>query len=260
MLRIKDWHKNFETERTATFKRRQQIDFSTDINGMALVWLLNNHENGPIHFAVWILICEWYASTTPPREGWITHNGKETGVPLEAKDLASIIHVSENHVEEALKRLSQPPINWITVERSVVRSAAQSMRSGQAASLIPSYPTPTNPNRLFDKFWKAWPKKVDKAKCQQWWDRNKPDEELVDLMIQNIEAMRETPQWEDKQYIPGPYKWLYGKRWEDELPTDDRFLTYDQMFVEINKGVLSQNDYEMIPQKEGNPLWKLKNC
>lgn len=235
MLRIKEWHKNFETERTATFKRRQQLDFSTDINGMSLVWLLNNHDDGPVHFAVWILICEWYASTTPPREGWITHNGKETGVPLEAKDLASIIHISENHVEEALKRLSQPPINWITVERSVARSAAQRMRSGQAASLTPSHLTSPKPNSLFDKFWETWPKKVDKAKCKQWWERNEPDEDLVDLMITNIEAMKKSSQWEDPQYIPGPYKWLYGRRWEDELPVAEEESSVDDFYDNLTE-------------------------
>ncbi len=144
VYQIKDWHKNFETERTATFKRRQQIDFSTDINDMILIWLLNEHENGPIHFAIWILLCEWYASTSPPRQGWITHNGKESGTPLTAKDLAIIIHMPENWVKEAFDRLSQPPINWITVERSRGTEYEQSMSSDNVASPTPSYPIPPN--------------------------------------------------------------------------------------------------------------------
>ncbi len=76
-------------------------------------------------------------------------------------------------------------------------------------------------NSSFEQFWEVWPKKIDKAKCKQWWERNKPDIELVDLMIQNIEAMKKTKDWEDRQFIPGPYKWLYGRRWEDEIPVEE---------------------------------------
>ncbi len=144
MLRIKNWRKNFETERTAKFKRRQQIDISTDLQDMNLIWLLTGHKNGVIHFAVWVLLCEWYAGTTPPREGWITHNGKKDGIPLEAKDLKLQIHISEAMIKESLERLLMPNIGWIEeipVERSGCAAQEQSISSKQAASPILSHPT-----------------------------------------------------------------------------------------------------------------------
>ncbi len=226
MLRIKDWHKDFETERTATFNRRQQIDIQTDLTDMNLIWLLTEHKNGASHFAVWVLLCELHAFTTKPREGWLSHNGKKDGIPLTPKDLSVKIHISEILITEALERLSSPKIGWvedIPVERSVCAAEEQPIRSTQAAPLISSLSLPDSilSNGLFEKFWKIWPKKEDKDKCRQWWKRNNPDEKLVDIMIQSVEAMKKTSQWENRQFIPGPYKWLYGKRWEDEISEID---------------------------------------
>lgn len=84
----------------------------------------------------------------------------------------------------------------------------------------------------FDRFWKAYPKKVGKGAAEKAFAKYKPDDALVEQMIRAVEAAKRTEQWrkDGGQYIPNPATWLNQKRWEDEppeipqTPYDDRGL------------------------------------
>jgi hypothetical protein len=83
-------------------------------------------------------------------------------------------------------------------------------------------------DELFDKFWKEYPKKIDKAKCKKWFDKNKPNEQLVNKMIETIVRFKNyAEQWkrDNGQYIPYPLTWLNGGRWDDELTVEVRQQT-----------------------------------
>ena len=74
----------------------------------------------------------------------------------------------------------------------------------------------------FEKFWKAYPKKRDKGNAEKWFNKNKPSEELTNLMIKQVERFKDTNDWkkQDGQFIPYPTTWLNAKMWEDEFETD----------------------------------------
>ena len=75
---------------------------------------------------------------------------------------------------------------------------------------------------IFESFWKVYPRKVGKEKCRNWFKSHKPNEELVQKMIEAVEIQKKSKQWSDPQYIPHPYTWLNQGRWEDELtPSKD---------------------------------------
>ena len=75
---------------------------------------------------------------------------------------------------------------------------------------------------IFESFWKVYPRKVGKEKCRNWFKSHKPNEELVQKMIESVEEQKKSKQWSDPQYIPHPYTWLNQGRWEDELtPSKD---------------------------------------
>ena len=75
---------------------------------------------------------------------------------------------------------------------------------------------------IFESFWKVYPRKVGKEKCRNWFKSHKPNEELVQKMIEAVEEQKKSKQWSDHQYIPHPYTWLNQGRWEDELtPSKD---------------------------------------
>jgi uncharacterized protein YdaU (DUF1376 family) len=70
----------------------------------------------------------------------------------------------------------------------------------------------------FDVFWAAYPKHEGKKVCQQWWDKNKPDDGLLGVMLAKIEQAKQTQKWKEQggKFIPMPATWLNQERWEDE--------------------------------------------
>jgi len=73
---------------------------------------------------------------------------------------------------------------------------------------------------LFDSFWKAYPRKINKGFAKKVFAKMKVTEDLLAKMIQAIEVQKRSV-WKDKdpQYIPHPSTWLNGERWEDEVQT-----------------------------------------
>lgn len=82
-----------------------------------------------------------------------------------------------------------------------------------------------NNNISFDRFWAAYPRKEGKPKAKTVFDRIKPDEELLQRMLDSIEQWKRTDQWQEDggRYIPHPSTWLNQKRWEDEpMPSQQK--------------------------------------
>ena len=74
----------------------------------------------------------------------------------------------------------------------------------------------------FEQFWKAYPKKVSKQKCLKWFQSNKPNEQLLKTMLEQLERFKQTKDWkkDNGQFIPYPDTWLRNRRWEDEFETE----------------------------------------
>lgn len=87
----------------------------------------------------------------------------------------------------------------------------------------------------FEEFWKHYPKKVDKQKAREKFIKLKPNEELLELIIKQLERLKDTTDWkkENGKYIPNPSTWLHNRRWEDEFETDtEREERIDKEIVE----------------------------
>ncbi len=66
-------------------------------------------------------------------------------------------------------------------------------------------------------FWEAYPRKAgNKQKALQAF---KKADVSLDVLLEAIEAQKNTPQWQKDggQFIPYPTTWLNGRRWEDEI-------------------------------------------
>ena len=79
------------------------------------------------------------------------------------------------------------------------------------------------PNRgkseeTFDTFWNAYPRKVAKKDAKKSFEKLKPDNLLIGVMLAALEKQKRSLDWkrDGGQYIPYPASWLNGKRWEDE--------------------------------------------
>lgn len=72
---------------------------------------------------------------------------------------------------------------------------------------------------LFEKFYSAYPKKVDRATAERAWAKidPQPDDEFTEKIIQAVEAARKyDSRFREKQYIPNPASWLNAKGYLNE--------------------------------------------
>ena len=100
------------------------------------------------------------------------------------------------------------------------RERRKALEPAAAAPALPAASEEKTPmQRRFDRFWKAYPKKVGKGAAEKSFAKYKPDDALTDTMIRSVEAHKHTTQWQRDggQYIPNPATWLNQRRWEDEV-------------------------------------------
>lgn len=66
----------------------------------------------------------------------------------------------------------------------------------------------------FDRFWRTYPRKVDKQRALAEWRKLAPGPELTETILQALEKQCTSSQWQDVEYIPHPRTWLHNRRWE----------------------------------------------
>lgn len=73
--------------------------------------------------------------------------------------------------------------------------------------------------RAFDLFWEAYPRKVGKVKAQTAFQKVTVS---VEVLLAAIAEQKNSVQWQkdNGQFIPHPATWLNGKRWEDQITTE----------------------------------------
>lgn len=69
----------------------------------------------------------------------------------------------------------------------------------------------------FDQFWSVYPRKVGKKDAVKVWNQIKPDNDLVNQIIQGVERWTRSDQWtkDDGRFIPYPATFLRGDRWNE---------------------------------------------
>jgi hypothetical protein len=80
-------------------------------------------------------------------------------------------------------------------------------------------------NDSFESFWQAYPRKIGKGKCLEWWMKRRPDALLLAKILSAVENQKTWEQWrkDNGQFIPHPITWLNQGRWEDEgMPVVDK--------------------------------------
>lgn len=66
----------------------------------------------------------------------------------------------------------------------------------------------------FDDFWKIYPKKAEKKKAEEKW--NRLSRETQELILKDLPRRKETKSWKEG-FILNPMTYLNGERWNDEL-------------------------------------------
>lgn len=136
------------------------------------------------------------------------------------------VNISYNFFTDAIKRATQ---------KSEVAKRNIALRWSAEAQPRQPEPSPaiinTEISQFFENFWKQYPRKTDKQRAQNAFNKLAPDAELMAQMIAAIERQKKSDQWlrDNGRYIPHPATWLNGRRWEDETPdtTKPRLATFD---------------------------------
>jgi len=84
----------------------------------------------------------------------------------------------------------------------------------------PLTPLTISQQKLFDKFYSAYPNKKSKGQAEKAFSKIDPDEQLLATMVATIErAKTHDVQWlkDNGAFIPHPATWLNAKGWEDEI-------------------------------------------
>ena len=96
----------------------------------------------------------------------------------------------------------------------------------------------------FETFYKAYPRKVGKANVEKWFNKNKPDDKLFELMMRKLEIFKKSPDWfkDNGQFIPYPTTWLNQKRWEDEIVVNGMDV-FEENYDVFKENTMSEEDY-----------------
>lgn len=131
---------------------------------------------------------------------------------------------AEKPTENPAETEAKPSENPAETEGKPTEPKKQETRTGdKQGEPIPLSPFATG--IAFDLFWQAYPKRQDKKKAREAFERLKPDRALLDTILSAIESQRASPQWQKEggRFIPLPSVWLRGRRWEDELTVPGTF-------------------------------------
>ena len=118
--------------------------------------------------------------------------------------------------------------------------------------------------KLFDQFWKAYPRKESKPTAKKAFEKIKPDEELLQKMLAAIERFKKTDQWQEDggRFIPHPSTWLNQRRWEDEPMAAKQTTGKGQRILPAQN--FAQRDYtgvteEMIKKQNDEIIQRYKD-
>jgi len=94
----------------------------------------------------------------------------------------------------------------------------------------------------FLAFWAAYPKKVGKGEAWAAWQKLRPDDALLTLMLAAVGWQRTQDEWlrSGGRYVPHPKTWLNARRWED-APSDAPHLS-DRTIAMARAGEEFMND------------------
>lgn len=71
-----------------------------------------------------------------------------------------------------------------------------------------------NIKRMFDEFWNLYPRKVDKQGSYKAYKNIKHLDEEHPKILDSIETLKKSRQWQTMEYIPHPTTFIHQRRWE----------------------------------------------
>lgn len=158
---------------------------------------------------------------------------------------ARVTNEKKKAVCEDLRTQSERNANAERTQRVATDTDTDTITDTDTVIIPP--PTPSKGGKAcadrFTQFWDAYPRKEGKERARQAWKKLKPDEDLLQRMLDAIELQKRSDQWQRDSgaYIPHPATWLNGKRWEDEVkpPASGNMFADYLMEMRQNGGIFT---------------------
>ena len=157
---------------------------------------------------------------------WLLASETEGDLPS-TQEIAFRLRLSEKSIKSYVSKLS----HWLIQDDIAVISdinliSSSNQNDNNTIPLARSVSVSVS-NTYFDRFWKAYPKKVGKGAAETSWERAKINGHF-DSVIAALERQKQSEQWQKDggQFIPNPATWLNQKRWEDEITPTPAIRTY----------------------------------
>ena len=138
LYRIRDWNTHYEYNNSKRI-RSKKLGLRPCEMKDKYIWLIALPDGLKIYGA-FNAILNLLHSQEPPRDGWLTHNGRSDGIPYAAKNIAVRTYIKEvKIIDITLGILSSNPFNWFEVteiDEGTVRQDAREVRGKCAGSAL----------------------------------------------------------------------------------------------------------------------------
>lgn len=152
-----------------------------------------------------------------------TPNGNRSATKWQpnGNQMAAEVNISKCNVSKVLKTIEQKKhATSLPLVDAPVQNVKNDTNDTTANDTTKN--APQKHVSLFDEFWRAYPRKIGKQKCINYFKAHKVQKPLLDKMLKSIAEQKQSEQWQKDsgQYIPHPYTWLNQGRWDDETDID----------------------------------------
>ncbi len=130
-------------------------------------------------------------------------------------EITNFLKHQHPHIKESDGIILSPDKHRMNTKRTPCTSGVKTPDSLIPDSLIPD----SLYMESFEVFWKEYPKKIGKGYAKKIWEKIKPDDALLKVILGKIAEFKNSEQWkkDQGQFIPHPATWLNQGRWEDEI-------------------------------------------
>jgi uncharacterized phage protein (TIGR02220 family) len=132
---IKGWMENFENNKSRERDTCSYVCVPNKQHGMSFLRIMQQ-KDGAMIYGIWCLILGACSQQRKPRNGWLTHDGQQTGTPWAPSDLAMKWRRPEPEIVRSLVFLASPAIDWL-LSFEVVEDQRSEIECPRSARVVP---------------------------------------------------------------------------------------------------------------------------
>lgn len=234
VYRIKDWQETFENNKSRIIKRPTYVCTPNSHDSLAFARLIDK-KDGMAAFGFFNALVQ-LQSRKEHRDGWLTSDGLPDGKPLQIDDFATMFRRTHAEIEKWVAILTDTSVGWL----HVIENSADGTLVPDDGTLVPQHGqrkkerteqkertkertiTSSGDEARFRKFYESYPLRKERQAALKAWRKIKPDDELLQKMLEAIESQvaekaalkargEFCPSWKN------PATWLSKGCWEDEV-------------------------------------------